>query len=115
MHPRFLKTQCQIHAEWILGAFAELIHNAYDANASKLLVDVDNAVSNPVLHFIDDGMTFTQFSITYACTGCGMTHEALNRMLCFGHEDEGETDRIGKFGKECSNPTICNGNNRGRI
>ena len=27
-----------------------------------------------------------------------MTHKDLVRMLCFGHEDEGESQRIGKFG-----------------
>ncbi len=58
VHPRFLKSQCQIHAEWILGAFVEIIHNAYDAKANLLCIEVTAEMGfvNPRLNFIDNGI-----------------------------------------------------------
>lgn len=80
IYPRFLKTQSHIHAEWILGGFAELIHNSYDARASHLDIFVDlpsssssSASSSPIIHLVDNGRPFllvSFFAGKIAYPGC---------------------------------------------
>lgn len=72
IHPSFLKSNAQQHAEWIFGAFAELIDNAVDAKAKNLTIDYDPA----------------RKSILFADDGIGMTRKELKRMLSFGHKQE---------------------------
>lgn len=56
VHPGYFGIIAQSHAEWLFGAFAELIHNSYDAKAKSLNIDVEETASGPHLHVIDDGM-----------------------------------------------------------
>lgn len=72
IHPSFLKSNAQQHAEWIFGAFAELIDNAVDAKAKSLSIEYDAQ----------------RKSIIFADDGVGMTRQELKRMLSFGHKQE---------------------------
>ncbi|XP_037493344.1 MORC family CW-type zinc finger protein 3 isoform X2 [Jatropha curcas] len=90
--PSYLQTLGQTHSAWIFGAIAELVDNSRDANASRLDISIEIIYSKragkdiPMLSFIDDG--------------CGMTHQEVVRMTCFGHKqpDANNVDRIGRFG-----------------
>ena len=84
VHPNFLQSVIQHHSEWIFGGIAELIDNSVDANAEKLQIFKDSLNDNEILCFLDNGI--------------GMQHDELVRMLNFGHEENGDIDRIGKFG-----------------
>ncbi|XP_065856886.1 uncharacterized protein [Euphorbia lathyris] len=90
--PSYLQTLGQAHSGWIFGAIAELVDNSRDAKASRLDISIESVYSKragkriPMLSIIDDG--------------CGMAHEEIVKMTCFGHKrpDIDDVNRIGRFG-----------------
>ncbi|XP_071710948.1 uncharacterized protein [Rutidosis leptorrhynchoides] len=92
VHPSFLKTLGQTHADWIFGAVAELVDNSKDANATMLDISIEMIYFKaakreiPMLAVKDDGH--------------GMSHEDLLRMVTFGRKqpDTNNPDIIGRYG-----------------
>eukprot|EP00300_Choanocystis_sp_HF-7_P009537 c16481_g1_i1.p1 GENE.c16481_g1_i1~~c16481_g1_i1.p1 ORF type:complete len:326 (+),score=70.41 c16481_g1_i1:32-1009(+) len=82
-HPSFLRTLGSNHAEFKWGAFAELIHNSYDAKATKCEISL-HRVSPPVIRIKDNGV--------------GMSHNDIQMMLTIGHEHTNDPNRVGHYG-----------------
>eukprot|EP01083_Nonionella_stella_P036713 100180_1 len=84
LHPSSLQNGAHMH-EWVFGALSELLDNSIDANAKRIMIDIEERTLGHCLTVADDGD--------------GMSPSQLERMLTYGHEsthDDGEM--IGRYG-----------------
>lgn len=95
MHPSKLKQDGIAAHKWPLGGLAELIHNAADAGAKDLSIDV---ISLPKK--TDDGNSEEVRCICFADNGRGMDTRRMDFMLQMGHDVKAVDDQcgIGRFG-----------------
>ena len=81
VHADYLQTLAQSHSDYLMGAFAELIHNAVDSGAGT--VDIS---------CIAQGRSTTPWpshTVLIADDGCGMSKRKLEEMMRFGKETQG--------------------------
>jgi hypothetical protein len=81
-HPNYLKSNSTSHS-WVFGAFAELIDNAVDAEATEVHIKSTDDNGVITLHIYDNGT--------------GMTQQDMNKMLSLGYCEKND-DKVGKYG-----------------
>jgi len=76
----FLRASAQTH-QWVFGAFAELIHNAFDAGADTIKIQEPPAWRHRQILQVSDN-------------GQGMTFDEMQRMMTFGNLTEVRKKRL---------------------
>lgn len=95
----YFKKNCPAQHKLALAGFAELIHNAADADAQRLDVLLERA-SKPGWE--------DEYLITFRDNGYGMELEELKQMLKIGSSKGRATGEIGKWGVGFKNGTLRN-------
>eukprot|EP01052_Picozoa_sp_SAG31_P008741 SAG31_NODE_446_length_15587_cov_29.651989_4_plen_2475_part_00 len=95
----------QNHQAFVLGAVAELIHNAADkvtARATQLSIEFQEVGGN------DDDEDIGTGRMLFTDDGIGMNHHDINRMLAFGrNQTYGVNTDIGKYGIGFKQGSMC--------
>ena len=78
VHADYLQTLAQSHSDYLFGAFAELIHNAVDWQATS--VDISCIVRGT------SRAPLPSHTVLIADNGCGMSKKKLEEMMRFGKE-----------------------------